>query len=142
MQEFYIKKDSVLPILSMELIFDGRHTYNKFHDAIQAADITFTMTNIDNGVIKIANAPCYIKLKENTNCVDEYLICYNWKKRDTKEKGMYEDLYVRICNSGSRYLPFNSCFMDFYNKLQKIDPDYYQMHLEEYVYNKTYKKTR
>lgn len=90
MQEFYIKKDSVLPILSMELIFDGRHTYNKFHDAIQAADITFTMTNIDNGIIKIANAPCYIKLKENTNCVDEYLICYNWKKRDTKEKGIYE----------------------------------------------------
>lgn len=90
MQEFYLKKDSVLPILAMELIFDGRHTYNKFHDAIQAADITFTMTNVNTGIIKIANAPCYIKLREINGCVDEYVICYNWKKRDTKESGLYE----------------------------------------------------
>ena len=41
MQEFYIKKDSVLPILSMELIFDGRHTYNKFHDAINTNNVPY-----------------------------------------------------------------------------------------------------
>ena len=94
MQEFYIKKDSILPILSMELIFDGRHTYNKFHDAIQAANITFTMTNLNNGIIKIANTPCYIKMKENNGCVEEYIICYNWKKRDTKESGVYEGVFT------------------------------------------------
>ena len=63
-----------------------------------------------------------------------------FERHKSPEKGMYEDLYVRICNSGSRYLPFNSCFMDFYNKLQKIDPDNYQMHLEEFIYKQKVKK--
>ena len=46
-QQFTINKDSILPILRMELIYDGRHDFNKFWDAIQDADITFTMTNVD-----------------------------------------------------------------------------------------------
>ena len=44
-------------------------------------------------MIKVANAPCYIKLKENNGCVEQYSICYNWKKRDTKEKGTYEGVF-------------------------------------------------
>lgn len=94
MQEFYIKQNSVLPVLRMELIFDGRSTFRKFHDAIQAANITFTMTNLNTNIIKIANAPCYIKLREVEGCVEEYVICYEWKKRDTKEKGLYEGVFT------------------------------------------------
>ena len=93
-QQFYINKDSVLPILRLELIYDGRHDHHKFWDAIQDADITFTMTNVDTKVIKIANAPCYIKLREIDGCVDQYVICYDWKKRDTKERGVYEDVFT------------------------------------------------
>ena len=54
MQYFYIKQGSTLPTLRMELIEDGRHDFNKFHECIQAADITFTMTNIDTNVVKVA----------------------------------------------------------------------------------------
>jgi hypothetical protein len=90
MQNFIINKDSVLPTLRMELIYDGRSDYNKFFDAIQDSEITFTMTNVDTNVTKIANAPCYIKKKEGDGCVAEYVICYDWKKRDTKEKGVFE----------------------------------------------------
>lgn len=93
-QQFFINKDSVLPILRMELIYDGRHDFNKFWDAIQDSDITFTMTNVDTKVIKIANAPCYIKLREIDGCVDQYVICYDWKKRDTKESGTYEGVFT------------------------------------------------
>ena len=79
----------MLPIIMMELIDDGRHTYNKFNDAIQNADITFTMVNEDNGVTKVAKAPAYIKLKEDFGCTDKYIICYNWKKHDTLEAGNF-----------------------------------------------------
>lgn len=88
--DFYIKQYSELPILRMEIINDGRHDYYKFWDAIQAADITFTMINVNNGNVKISEAPCYIKLRENDSCEDQYVICYDWLKRDTKEKGRYE----------------------------------------------------
>ena len=93
MQQFFINQNSELPILSIDLIYDGRSDFNKLWDAIQDSEITFTMTNIDSNIIKIANAPCYIKLKENDGCVERYSICYNWKKRDTKEKGTYEGVF-------------------------------------------------
>lgn len=94
MQYFYINQNSTLPILRLELIYDGRHDYQKFFDAVQNSDITFTMTNIDTSVIKISNAPCYIKLREIDGCVDQYVICYDWKKRDTKECGVYEGVFT------------------------------------------------
>lgn len=89
MQEFYVKKGSILPILRMELIEDGRHSYNKFHEAIQSSNITFTMVNRETGVTKIAKAPAYIKAREDGGCVEQYVICYDWKPRDTKEEGSY-----------------------------------------------------
>ena len=90
---FYIKQNSVLPTLRMELIEDGRHDFNKFHDAVQSADITFTMVNIDTNVTKVANAKAYIKLRENDDCTEQYVICYDWKARDTKEAGTYEGIF-------------------------------------------------
>lgn len=94
MQNFIINQHSTLPTLRMELIYDGRSDFNKFWDSIQDSTITFTMTNVDTNVIKIANAPCYIKKKENDGCVTQYVICYDWKKRDTKECGTYEGIFT------------------------------------------------
>jgi len=89
MQEFYIRKNSVLPILRMDLINDGRHDYMKFHEAIQNSTITFTMVNAETNLTKIAKAPAYIKRRETGGCSEQYVICYDWKERDTKEEGSY-----------------------------------------------------
>ena len=89
MQEFYINKDSLLPTLRMELIEDARHTFNKFFELIQSSNITFTMVNKETGVTKIAKAPCYIKAREDGGCVEQYVICYDWKKRDVNEEGVF-----------------------------------------------------
>ena len=86
---FYINKNSVLPILRMDLIEDGRHDFNKFHELIQNSTITFTMVNEDTGVTKIANAPAFIKLREDGGCIDQYVICYKWRKHDVKEAGNF-----------------------------------------------------
>ncbi len=89
MQEWYLNKNSVLPTLRMELIEDGRHDFNKFHELIQNSSITFTMINRETGVTKIAKAPAYIKLREDGGCVEQYVICYDWKKRDVNEEGSF-----------------------------------------------------
>lgn len=78
----------------MELIWDGRGDFNKFYDCIQNAEITFTMTNVATNVIKVSNAQAYIKRREIDGCVEQYIICYDWKKRDTKEKGSYEGYFT------------------------------------------------
>lgn len=93
-QQFFINQHSTLPTLRMELINDGRNDFKKFYDIIQNAEITFTMTNCDTNVIKIANEKAYLSKREVDGCTDQYLICYQWKPRDTKEKGVYEGVFT------------------------------------------------
>lgn len=93
MQYFYIKQGSTLPTLRMELIEDGRHDFHKFHECIQAATITFTMVNVDTNVTKVAKGKAYIKLREIDSCEEQYVICYDWKKHDTKEAGTYKGTF-------------------------------------------------
>lgn len=93
-QNFFINQHSVLPSIRMELINDGRNDFKKFFEAIQNCDITFTMKNTETNVIKIANAEAYITLKSKESPIEQYLICYDWKPRDTKEKGVYEGIFT------------------------------------------------
>lgn len=100
MQTFYINQHSTLPHLKMELIQDGRHDFNKFYDFIQDCTITFTMVNKQNNRIKISNADAYLELKNHIGCIDQYLICYDWRPRDVNEKGVY-DAYFVIKSNGN-----------------------------------------
>lgn len=47
---------------------------------------------------------------------------------------------IRFRNSGSSYDPFNFVFMRFFKNLQEYDPDYHQMHIEEYNVKRLAKK--
>lgn len=105
---FYIKQYSTLPTLRLELIEDGRHDYHKFHECIQNATITFTLINALTNVTKVANGRAYIQLRENTDCTEQYIICYDWKKHDTKEAGTYKGYFTidfgnDITNEGYKY---------------------------------------
>lgn len=88
MQEFYINKNATLPILQLELIKDGRNEYRKFHEHIQNADIYFTMTDINDGLVKIAHKKGTIFPKDG--CYDEYYIGYVWDDKDTNREGVYK----------------------------------------------------
>lgn len=89
MKQFAINKNSTLPYLEIEPIHDGRHTYKKLYLALQAATVTFTMTNAENGIKKIVNAPCSIVQFDDEGCEEKYKIQYRWNRRDTSEPGIY-----------------------------------------------------
>lgn len=59
-----------------------------------------------------------------------------------KSKENFMSYSVRISNSGSRYGYFNIPFMNMYTKLCEYNPDYHQIHMEEYLYNEKVKKLR
>jgi hypothetical protein len=93
MQEFFINQHSLNPILRMELICDGRYDYKKtniFNHSIQNADVTFSMKNIDNGILKISKSKAEIVVANNESCETKYLLQYKWKERDVKECGTYK----------------------------------------------------
>lgn len=47
---------------------------------------------------------------------------------------------VRLRNSGSRYEPFNHCFKRLYNKFLDLNPEYHQIHIEEWLIDEELKK--
>lgn len=89
MKQFVINKNSTLPYLEIEPIHDGRNSYKKLYLAMQAATVTFTMSDMETGVKKIANAPCHIVPINDEVCEDRYKIQYRWNKRDTSNAGIY-----------------------------------------------------
>lgn len=88
-QYFFLTNGSTLPNLRMEVINDGRNDFHKAYLALQAATVTFSMTNMETGVKKIANAKAYVIEKEDAGCEEAYVIEYRWNKRDTNTSGNY-----------------------------------------------------
>ena len=89
-QNFFITRGSTLPYLRMEAINDGRHDFRKLYLALQAADVTFSMTDKETGVRKIANAKAYVVAdNDGGGCEERYLIEYRWRKRDTDKAGVF-----------------------------------------------------
>ena len=92
-QYFTICKGSELPKLCVELIQDGRTDFHKYYIALQGCnyknDVTFTMTNLETGIKKIAKAPAEIVYDEESGCDERYFLQYSWQKRDTNESGTF-----------------------------------------------------
>lgn len=89
-QEFYINASATLPVLRMELINDGRNDYNKIYDAIQDANITFSMRDAETGLMKVCNQSAQVKLAKTDGCEEQYVIEYAWKEKDTRKPGIYK----------------------------------------------------
>ena len=92
MQEFYINKGSVNPVLEMELIKDGRYDFKKsmIDNAIQDSVVKFYMKDVETGLLKVAKADADIVLAQEEGCEEKYILQYKWKERDTKKEGTYE----------------------------------------------------
>lgn len=91
MQEFYIRKGSVNPLLEMELINDGRYDFQKslINDVLQDSVVTFNMVDEETGLLKIGNAEAEIVLAEEGGCSEKYVLRYRWKERDVAKKGVF-----------------------------------------------------
>lgn len=87
--DFFITKNSTLPILTLSLIKDGRYDYHKLNDKLEYASITFSMRDVNTNKLVIANKAADI-IVANTNQTPGYYIIYKWSGNDTKKEGRYE----------------------------------------------------
>ena len=80
MQEFFILKGSLNPVLEMELINDGRYDFQKslLNDALQDSVVTFNMKDEETGILKVAKAKANIVLAEDESCQERYVLQYKW----------------------------------------------------------------
>ena len=88
--DFFIRKNSVLPIIKMKLIKDGRNDFRNFWGMMENCAITFSMKNTKTGAYKIANVAGEVIARiTDSGADDEYYIAYRWQPEDTNEIGIF-----------------------------------------------------
>ena len=94
--EFFIRKNSLEPILKMQIVQDGRNDFNSFHDKLANSSIYFSMKDVKTGIPKILNANANIVAKTPTsvNAPTEYYIYYRWQPTDVMEEGRYQGQFL------------------------------------------------
>lgn len=106
--EFFIKQNSNLPILVMEVVNDGRTRSNiEFNDVLDNATIRFSMKRVSDGVqtIFMNNAHITEKIQQNPDSPTEYYIYYKWTDRDTSKKGRFVGEFSIVTEMGELIAP-------------------------------------
>jgi hypothetical protein len=89
--EFYIKQNSTLPVLRMEIIKDGRSDFNL--NSFLSGSTTFLISLYDKftDTFLFASKSCYVTTEfsvyEGKNL---YFLNYQFSNKDTKKTGRYE----------------------------------------------------
>ena len=101
--EFFINKNSTLPVLKLELIQDGRNDFHNFFELIQNADIYFTMTDVVTGIKRIGKKVAGTELVTPvSDCVgEEYYITYQFTERESEKAGRYLGQFTIEFNDGT-----------------------------------------
>tara|TARA_R100001079_G_C4404268_1_gene132742 strand:- start:398 stop:784 length:387 start_codon:yes stop_codon:yes gene_type:complete len=93
--EFFIRENSLEPILKMQLVQDGRNDFDTFYEKLSNSSIKFSMRDENTGVYKILNQPGGIvqKVKTSENSPTEYYIFYRWQKKNVNKIGRYRGMF-------------------------------------------------
>jgi len=106
--EFFIKQNTTLPIVKMDVVFDGRtNAGEEFYSIMDNATLRFSMINEDNGIPKVSMKQAYIvaKDKRNPDAPWEYYIYYKWGAKDTNNKGRFLGQFLVVLESGELISP-------------------------------------
>ena len=102
--EFFIKKKSTLPKLSVEVIMDSRVGFRQSGVILTGATTYFSMYDVDTKIYTIKDDVAEISYNDTTN---RYVLTYGVGLRHTKKIGTYVG-YFTINNDGvSSDLPIN-----------------------------------
>lgn len=101
--EFFIKKNSTLPKLQVEVINESRNGYNQLDPNISASTVTFSMYDVENGTFKIANSSATVKLNDDGS---GYMLSFNFTKKNTNRVGSYEGFFTITNDRGKYEVPF------------------------------------
>jgi hypothetical protein len=105
--EFFIRKGATLPLLKMQVVNDGRTSFDEFMTTLETASIFFSMVNTENGVTKISSVPARIveKINMDPNAKPEYYVYYRFRSVDTNRAGRFEGEFLIQTEIGTLITP-------------------------------------
>lgn len=105
--DFYIRQNSTLPLLKLQVVKDGRSDYNNFMKTIELSAIYFSMIDVETGIPKFTSRPAGFveKVFEDPNAEPEYYIYYQFSNRETNKVGRFEGQFMMRNDDGVLILP-------------------------------------
>jgi hypothetical protein len=105
--EWFINKNSTLPILKLQVVKNGRSDYDNFMKVIEVSTIFFSMVDTETGIPKINTRPAGFveKIQIEPNAEPEYYIYYQFTNRDTNRVGRYDGQFMLKNDEGVLILP-------------------------------------
>lgn len=105
--EFYIGRNSSLPVLKMQVIKDGKHDIDGMLQIIEESVLYFSMKDTKNGTYKILNSSAGFveKVFLEPNSDVEYYLYYKFTKNDTSKVGRFEGEFLLKSENGTLLLP-------------------------------------
>lgn len=106
--EFTIQQNTTLPILKMDVVFDGKSdAFKNFYSVLDNATIRFSMISEDTGIQKVFMQNAYIteKHRSSPDSPREYYIYYKWNSKDTKYTGRYIGQFLVVLENGELISP-------------------------------------
>ena len=132
---FYIKKNSTLPLLKLQVIKNGRSDFHKFMKSLEVSSIFFSMVDVETGIPKINSRPAGFveKIMTEQNAEPEYYIYYQFTNRDTNKPGRYEGQFLIKTDEGNLILPIEEkLFITIQESFIADDLPYDSCYVSEY----------
>jgi len=107
MMEFFIRKNSTLPIIKVQIVKDGRLGFREFDNLTKDSTITFSMWNEETNVYYIMNKPASVMVKPSTVGSNEveYFVYYQLSSHETRDIGGYIGEFKVTNSQGEIILP-------------------------------------
>jgi len=105
--EFFIRKNSTLPIIKVQIIKDGRVDFREFDELTNNSTITFSMRDEETNRYYVMNKAAQIMVKEsNGDSPDiDYYVYYQLSSHETRKPGGYIGEFKITNNQGEITLP-------------------------------------
>jgi hypothetical protein len=91
---FFINKNSTLPVMKLDVIQDGRHDMKKIYELIQNSNIYFSMYDASSGKKIIGKNKALCLPKTSDLGYDEYYLAYQFSEKETSKPGVYIGQFI------------------------------------------------
>lgn len=106
---FYIRKNSTLPKISVEVFTDSNDSFRNNYDSFSSSTITFNLIDENTNIYKYIGIPVVVKEKpSNGDGPTQYYLETQLNKGQTKKTGSYIGEFIIEDDKGKTILPINN----------------------------------
>jgi len=107
---FYIKKNSTLPVLTVEVVVDSRNTFGNTNESFSSSTITFNMKDVETDIYRIVGKSVSIKEKYSTgdSPLKSYYLETQFTSKETKNIGSFLGEFKITNSNGTEILPIEN----------------------------------